>query len=126
MITMVKSQTYAWVYQFQTQCSSATPIELGQNFQSCLFEASTSSDTIVFQEGTKFFRISTQYQSMAITTSTLHDPADPTIFARGLHCASIDLVYSLMWGTYSGNSQRIFVAQASFITSKIIYTRYLQ
>jgi hypothetical protein len=56
----------------------------------------------------------------------VHDPAAPSLTARDLHCANRDLVYSLMYGTYSTDSGKTFVAEVNFNSNKITYTRYLQ
>ncbi|TNV86841.1 hypothetical protein FGO68_gene12393 [Halteria grandinella] len=125
MITKLNSGLN-WVYQFQAQCSSGNPVSLVQDFQTCIFETNSSTDTIVFQEGTKFYRVNADYSKSNYTTSTLHDQSGPSLFARGLHCKNADLAYSLMWGTYSADSNSIFVAQANFQTNKFTYTRYLQ
>ncbi|TNV86598.1 hypothetical protein FGO68_gene11195 [Halteria grandinella] len=124
MITVMDIATFTRVYQYQAQCASTSAANLAQTFQSCIFETSSTVDTIVFQEGTKFFKINNQYSPPSFTTSTVHDTT--TLKGRGLHCASNKLVYSLMSGTYSGVSNRIFVAAVNFNTNKITYTRYLQ
>ncbi|TNV86618.1 hypothetical protein FGO68_gene15455 [Halteria grandinella] len=124
IITVMDMATFTRVYQYQAQCASTSADNLAQTFQSCLFETSSTVDTIVFQEGTRFFRVNNQYSQSTFTTSTVHDPT--SLYARGLHCGSNELVYSLMQGTYSGGSNRIFVATVYFNTNKIIYQRYLQ
>ncbi|TNV86633.1 hypothetical protein FGO68_gene16700 [Halteria grandinella] len=124
MITVMDMATFTRVYQYQTQCESASAADQAQTFQSCIFETSATVDTIVFQEGTRFFKISNQYSPPVFTTSTVHDPQ--FLSARGLYCQSNELVHSLMTGMYSTDFYRIFVASVNFNTNKITYTRYLQ
>ncbi|TNV86504.1 hypothetical protein FGO68_gene6799 [Halteria grandinella] len=110
MITVMDMATFTRIYQYQMQCVATLPTLLAETFQSCIYETSSNVDTIIFQESTRFFRISNQYSPPVFTTSTLHQPAAPSLQAKGLHCESNDLVYSLFYGTYSANSNRIFVA----------------
>jgi len=119
MITVMDMATFTRVYQYQAQCASTLAGSLVSTFQSCIFETSATVDTIVFQEGTRFFRVGNQYSSSTFTTSTVHDTT--TLSGRGLQCASNELVYSLMIGTYSTDSNRIFVAAVNFNTNKITY-----
>ncbi|TNV86625.1 hypothetical protein FGO68_gene11316 [Halteria grandinella] len=121
MITVMDMATFTRVYQYQAQCAATSAANLAQTFQT-----SSTVDTIVFQEGARFFKINNQYSPPSFTTSTVHDPAATSLSGRGLHCASNELVYSLMRGDYSTDSYRIFVATVNFNTNKITYQRYLQ
>ncbi|TNV85778.1 hypothetical protein FGO68_gene10974 [Halteria grandinella] len=114
------------VYQYQTQCASGTESQVSQTFQSCIYEGSPTVDSIMFQEGTRFFRIQNQYQTSSYTGSTVHDPSIPALKAKGIYCVTPNLVYSLMWGTYKADSARIFIAEVNFNTNQITYRRYLQ
>ncbi|TNV86964.1 hypothetical protein FGO68_gene18 [Halteria grandinella] len=124
IITAMDMASFTRVYQYLAQCASASADDLAQTFQSCIHQTSSTVDTIIFQEGTRFFRIHNQYSPPTFTTSSVHDTN--TLNGKGLHCVSNDLVYSLMHGTYSPDSNRIFVAEVNFNTNKITYRRYLQ
>ncbi|TNV86341.1 hypothetical protein FGO68_gene4599 [Halteria grandinella] len=126
MITLQDMASFSRIFQYQTQCASTSPIQLAKTFQTCSYETSPPIDVIVFQEGTRFFRIQSQYSTSTYTTSTMHDPAVPSLLGKGLHCANNDLVYSLMWGSYSGAINSIFVVIVNFSLYTITYTRYLQ
>ncbi|TNV86505.1 hypothetical protein FGO68_gene13225 [Halteria grandinella] len=126
MITVMDIPTMTRVYQFSAQCTSANYGDYVQTFQACIYEDSSTINTIVFQEDTKLFRIHNQYSTSAIATSTVHDSLVPSLKGKGLHCANNDMVYSLLWGTYSTDIKRIFVAEVNFKTNTITYTRYLQ
>ncbi|TNV86391.1 hypothetical protein FGO68_gene14345 [Halteria grandinella] len=126
MITVMDMATFTRVYQFQAQCASTAVLDLASTLQSCIFETSSTVDSIIFQEGTRFFRVKSQYSTSTYITSTVHDPAAPSLKGRGLYCVSNNLVYSLMLGTYSTDINRIIVAEVNFNTNQITYTRYLQ
>ncbi|TNV86327.1 hypothetical protein FGO68_gene1228 [Halteria grandinella] len=126
MITVAELTTFTNIYQYQAQCQSGSAGTLAETFQTCSYEISPTVDTIVFQEGTRFFRVSAQYSPLSSTTAIIDDPSAQSLIAKGLHCASPDLVYSLMYGVYSTFSSRMFVAEVNFMLNKITYRRYLQ
>ncbi|TNV86570.1 hypothetical protein FGO68_gene9231 [Halteria grandinella] len=122
-VSFMHMDSFAHIYQFSVQCSSVPLSALVQTFQSCVYDDGTS-ETVAFQEDTKFFRIK---QSSSIATSTVHDPATPSLKGRGLHCMSHNQFYSLMFGSYgSSATNRFYIAEVNFLKSKITYRRYLQ
>ncbi|TNV86427.1 hypothetical protein FGO68_gene5058 [Halteria grandinella] len=126
LVTVLDLLTFTNVFQYQVQCDSPSITIIGQNFQACTYESDPTIETIVFQKGTNFYRIINQYTIATFAGSTLHDPSNPALQASGLYCLSNDLSYSLMSGTYLGDTDRIFIAEINFFSSKITYSRYLQ
>ncbi|TNV86577.1 hypothetical protein FGO68_gene11004 [Halteria grandinella] len=78
MITVLDMVSFTGIYQYQAQCASTSADDLAKTFQSCIFETSATAETIVFQEGTRFFRVHNQYSPSLLTTSTVH--ATTTLF----------------------------------------------
>ncbi|TNV86411.1 hypothetical protein FGO68_gene1608 [Halteria grandinella] len=126
ILTVVDITTFAPVFSRQVQCQSATFQAVAQTFQSCVYQESAQIETTIFQEGTIFFRMRSQYLSSTFTGTTMHDPTSPSLQSRALHCGSTDLIFSLMWGSYQTETNRIYVATVDFNSGKIIYTRFLQ
>ncbi|TNV86424.1 hypothetical protein FGO68_gene10200 [Halteria grandinella] len=91
----------------------------------CYHMTSSNDDTIAFQDGPQFYRVRNNYGTSTFSGKTLHDTSAPALMGRGLYCASDSLFYSLMFGTYSGDANRLIMAAANFNTNKITYTRYL-
>ncbi|TNV86368.1 hypothetical protein FGO68_gene1953 [Halteria grandinella] len=128
MLTVVDISTFTLVFQRQVQCQSATQSALQTKFQTCTHKEAASDDTIAFQEGTRFYRMRSEYLTPAFTGTTLHDPANPTTLQpMALHCGSSDLLYSLFWATaYQTDYNRVFVGKVDFNSGKMFYTRFLQ
>ncbi|TNV86692.1 hypothetical protein FGO68_gene10820 [Halteria grandinella] len=126
VITAMDATSFANLYQYQVQSTFTDFALFAQTFQSCNYETLSDEDTVVYQEGTRFFRVHYKYSTSTSTRSTMHDPASPSLKARGLLCLSSDIQYSLMSGTYLTDTNRIFVAEVNFNTQKITYRRYLQ
>ncbi|TNV86252.1 hypothetical protein FGO68_gene12117 [Halteria grandinella] len=125
MMTTINLATFVSLHQHQVQCQSAAA-SIQDTFQICSFEASATDQTLAFQEGTRFFRIRNNYAANTFTRSTVHDLNSPSINGKGLFCATHDLLYSLMYGTYQADFNTIFVAEVNFNTYQITYRRYLQ
>lgn len=54
------------------------------------------------------------------------DTANPNgLQARGLYCKSVDQFFSLMYGVYSGDNQRVWIAEVDFLNQRVTYRRYL-
>lgn len=48
MITVMDMATFTRVYQYQAQCASTAVLDLASTLQSCIFETSSTVDSIVF------------------------------------------------------------------------------
>ncbi|TNV85934.1 hypothetical protein FGO68_gene8988 [Halteria grandinella] len=126
LVSLLYTDTFFVIHQQVVECTLSG--DYG-NFQMGYFRKNGNEDQIAFQQGTKFFRIYTAVSLLAVFTqsfSMMYDAANPILVARALKCSSIDLFFSLMYGTYSSDSNRVFVAEVDFVTVKITYRRFLQ
>ncbi|TNV85981.1 hypothetical protein FGO68_gene12604 [Halteria grandinella] len=124
LISIVFTANLTSIHQNEVQC---TGTELNQNLQMGYCKLTQQEDLIVFQIGTKFFRIITEYLvGFPHTASMMKDSSNPDLQAKGLLCINASILYSLMYGNYATQSNRLLIAEANFQTNKITYRRYLQ
>ncbi|TNV85954.1 hypothetical protein FGO68_gene8493 [Halteria grandinella] len=127
LFTLMDTDSMSLRHQKEVQCTLTGAFE---NFQVAYFmerSSGTIVDIIAFQEGTKFFKIRNIYSSSPTHTSSMvEDTTNPALVARGLLCVNSKLFYSLMYGAYASDANKIFIAEVNFQTNIIKYRRYLQ
>ncbi|TNV86941.1 hypothetical protein FGO68_gene16476 [Halteria grandinella] len=128
-ITVMNLPSFTVVYQYQAQCVSTDYQNMGKTFQACVYESSSTVDTIVFQEGNRYFRMDNQYSTTTFTPSTVYDGLTTGSYkAKGLYCLSANQVYSIIYwrASSSSNMYRTYIASVNFNTNTISFKMYMQ